>query len=638
MPRENSLSDSEGRSLTPDASEEEDDIFISPSSANYPQRPEPPTSHGFSELSRITSKAHSRRSLRSRLSRANPLSPGLTQPSPWAALPPREKFRAAVRKVMSIQRGTTLLGNISSVIGAEPGIDPRRPIVDAQYNHIKQDCEIEIMDYSAIRNTTRKMGNEEFLQFMGDLESDELPHRDPWVKVRWINIGGISWDVIKALSIKYNLHPLALEDVFHGHARNRSKADYYSRHLFLRVLRHEVAQDDQLFGPDTFTNAPRTASPEPIDPPEEEKVNEKLGESEDLTKSGVRVESNAATLVQRRANGRTSILPTNQTDLKGSILSDKKSTSSSGTRLTKLLAKETEKRKTRVERKKDEAAVETLKQGDRVNVNVSPMFFFLFRDGTLISISPTANLRFTAPISFRLRSRDTVLRQSADPSLLLHAMLDLIVDKAIEVVDSYHALIIKFEREILLRPKMRTVKELHIMSGDLILHKRTLDPIKTLIYGLRRYDVDRCAALIDSSKPENKDVKVVGFMSHKAKIYLADVFDHMEYILTSLDMFAGIAENLIGYSFNVASYEMNDVMRRLTIATIVCLPLTLLTGYFGMNFQPFWAVNNNSDLLFWKIALPIMVLVVPLSIWGDLVRGWHYVQKKALLKNSLKAL
>ena len=245
-------------------------------------------------------------------------------------------------------------------IGAEPGIDPRRPIVDAQYNHIKQDCEIEIMDYSAIRNTTRKMGNEEFLQFMGDLESDELPHRDPWVKVRWINIGGISWDVIKALSIKYSmftsfpfyplrltpqsidLHPLALEDVFHGHARNRSKADYYSRHLFLRVLRHEVAQDDQLFGPDTFTNAPRTASPEPIDPPEEEKVNEKLGESEDLTKSGVRVESNAATLVQRRANGRTSILPTNQTDLKGSILSDKKSTSSSGTRLTKLLAKETE--------------------------------------------------------------------------------------------------------------------------------------------------------------------------------------------------------------------------------------------------------------------------------------------------------
>ena len=64
----------------------------------------------------------------------------------------------------------------------------------------------------------------------------------------------------------------------------------------------------------------------------------------------------------------------------------------------------------------------------------------------------------------------------------------------------------------------------HILSGDLILHKRTLEPIKTLIYGLRRYDVDRCAALIDSSDPTNADVKVVGFMSHKSKIYLVCCF------------------------------------------------------------------------------------------------------------------
>jgi len=63
-------------------------------------------------------------------------------------------------------------------------------------------------------------------------------------------------------------------------------------------------------------------------------------------------------------------------------------------------------------------------------------------------------------------------------------------------------------------------QSVHILSGDLILRKRTLDPIKTLIYGLRRYDVDRCAALIDSSDPANADVKVVGFMSHKTKIYL----------------------------------------------------------------------------------------------------------------------
>ena len=92
------------------------------------------------------------------------------------------------------------------------------------------------------------------------------------------------------------------------------------------------------------------------------------------------------------------------------------------------------------------------------------------------------------------------------------------------------------------------------MSGDLTMHKRTLEPIKTLVYGLRRYDVDRCAALITSS---GMDVtKVEGFMSHKSKIYLADVHDHMDYVISSMDMFSSIAENLINYTFNVRGFTL----------------------------------------------------------------------------------
>jgi hypothetical protein len=67
---------------------------------------------------------------------------------------------------------------------------------------------------------------------------------------------------------------------------------------------------------------------------------------------------------------------------------------------------------------------------------------------------------------------------------------------------------------------------------------------------MRRYDVDRVAALYDPSEQEAK--KPEGYMSHKARIYLADVHDHMEYILTSIEMFAGVSENLINYSFNVS--------------------------------------------------------------------------------------
>lgn len=91
----------------------------------------------------------------------------------------------------------------------------------------------------------------------------------------------------------------------------------------------------------------------------------------------------------------------------------------------------------------------------------------------------------------------------------------------------------------------------HILQGDLILHKRTLEPIKTVIYGLRRYDVDRVTALTECVDPT---VKVQGYMSTTSKTYLADVQDHMEYILSSLNMFAGVSDNLINYTFNVCIF------------------------------------------------------------------------------------
>ncbi|KAI5114896.1 hypothetical protein M0805_001812, partial [Coniferiporia weirii] len=370
--------------------------------------------------------------------------------------------------------------------------------------------------------------------------------RESWVKVRWINIGGVSWDVISSLALKYDMHPLALEDVLHQRtSQSRSKADYYVQHLFLRVLRHTLAAPNNdspssaapfgIMAP-TIKRLQRSSSPDPMDDEEgmDGSGSWRSGEPDDeQTPAGVRLPKKRMGSMGKPVNYGTSDVERGKQQFKRGW-----------TWTTNALRK-------RQKHAAESKAIEELKRGERVNVDTLPFFVFLFRDGTVISINQSPDLNFTAPIIARLRQKDTGLRATADPSLLVQSLLDLIVDQALEVVDEYQTKIFKLEREVLVKPKMKTVRCLHIMSGDLTLHKRTLGPIKTLVYGLRRYDVDRCAALVNSLGQDASTAKVEGFMSHKSKIYLADVHDHIDYIISSLDMFSSISENLINFTFNV---------------------------------------------------------------------------------------
>ena len=82
----------------------------------------------------------------------------------------------------------------------------------------KVQAPVTCIDYGPERFETHKIE---------DLDAFVESRRPDWVKVRWINVDGLDPAVIRALAIKYGLHPLAIEDLFH--VDQRPKVETFER-------------------------------------------------------------------------------------------------------------------------------------------------------------------------------------------------------------------------------------------------------------------------------------------------------------------------------------------------------------------------------------------------------------------------
>ncbi|KAG8846750.1 hypothetical protein FRB96_001775 [Tulasnella sp. 330] len=543
-----------------------------------------------------------------------------------------------------------------SVATDEPGVDPRSAATTALYGHIRARCSIEVVDYGAVKYRSTEVANAELANFL----AHETNPRPMWSKVRWINIGGVSWDVIRALALRYNIHPLAIEDTLQNHQTYSSKSDYYSQHLFIRLLCHTLADQAPLemnpvqHGANSTPGPTYTSQKIFTAPPGEEIKFERASSStgDEATRKHSRWQTDpvtseekapkprpmfkslaSAALADRLPQSRNSHhgkqnaadivdpegawLNTLAPDLVG--LGSPTTTKHSQSMGSAYLTPPTGARQSTAQ-----ATVNALKQGDRVAVDLKNLFVFLFRDGTLITIHNDPDNGLFNPILKRLKQRDTLLRNTSEASMLLQNVLDLVVDNAVLVVEKYQQELLKWEAAILMKPKISTVRSLHIASGDIAMLKRTLDPIKTLIYGLRRYDLDRCIATANTRAPDFDEKKIEGFLAHKTKIYLADVMDHMDYILASLDMFGTVTENLIGYTFNVVSYDMNTTEH--------------LDRAKRMNFVSMDSVQMHSEWLFWEVALPVMVVVCLIAVWPAIIRMVHHYKKRKLQQSIKKKM
>jgi magnesium transporter len=186
--------------------------------------------------------------------------------------------------------------------------------------------------------------------------------------------------------------------------------------------------------------------------------------------------------------------------------------------------------------------------------------------------------------------------QGASP--LLYRILDLLVDYCYPIVQKVGQNIQKIELSIFQSNQHHLLYEIAIVRRDVIALRSILKPQQEII--------------------DNLIKGTWHFIHNDLDPYWGDIADHLSQLCGMLDEFAEVITGLSDTADTLASHRIDDVIRLLTIVTIVTLPISILATLFGMNI---WMPLAERPYLFYIVTV-LGILLAVILLWYLNKKKW----------------
>lgn len=203
-----------------------------------------------------------------------------------------------------------------------------------------------------------------------------------------------------------------------------------------------------------------------------------------------------------------------------------------------------------------------LRYDDQNNEVLSEQISLVFGSNWVISFQENEGDVFD-PVRVRLRNNKGRIRK-VGADYLVYTLIDAVVDNYFSVLEKMGEKIEDLEDELIANPEPATLKNLHDLKRQSISLRKSVWPLREVVSRLERLE----------SKLINKTTI----------IYLRDVYDHTIQVIDSIETFREMLAGMLDIYLSSVSNRMNEVMKVLTIIATIFIPLTLVSGIYGMNF------------------------------------------------------
>lgn len=188
-----------------------------------------------------------------------------------------------------------------------------------------------------------------------------------------------------------------------------------------------------------------------------------------------------------------------------------------------------------------------------------------------------------------------------DPGIdmLLYNLMDRITDAYMPILDYIGEEIDDIEEQALRAPTPDVLVEISERKRELLNLRRIVGPQREVVAQLTRGEVP--------------------FIRMETRAYFRDVQDHLVRTVETVELYRDLVLGARDIYLSSISNNLNQIMKTLTIISVIALPLTIVTSFFGMNFEAMPLAHSQWG--FW-IAMTGMLAMEMFMFWWFRKKKW----------------